>query len=407
MNDQIVDRIPVIDIDAHIAEPEDLWISRVSRKWGERIPHVVKARETKATHRRLFGSSQVQLDPEDDIWLVDERPGMPTTLFAWAGHDEPWPAHVHSLDAAHPASHDARARLAYMDETGLQAQCIFPNLAGSAVYFGMARREPELAIECCRAYNDFLTEWCSVDPKRLIPQVVLPIWDVDLCVAEVERCTASGHRSVVMTHQPDAYGLPWLADPHWNPLWAFCQEAELPICFHVEGARELPVWPDYPPTPGLVKQCVMGFLDNTDAISEVILSGICHRHPRLKIVSVESGAGYLPYLMETLDWQWINAGMRKSHPEMDLLPSEYFRRQIYGSFWFERRSGLREALELYPDNLFYETDFPHPTSISPGAFEFSETARSNLERKFASLDVPEEVLRKVLHDNAARVYRLE
>jgi len=406
MSSAIADRIRVIDIDAHIAEPEDLWTSRVSKKWGERVPHVVKARDCVTESRRLFGDAQVALHPEDDIWLVDGRPGLPITLFAWAGHDEHWPGHAHSLRETHPATHDAKARLAMLDETGVWAQCLFPNLGGAAVYFGMARREPALALECCRAYNDYLSEWCSTDPRRLVAQTVLPLWDVERCVEEIERCATAGHKAVVMTHQPDAYGQPWLADPHWNPVWELCQEAGLPVCFHVESARKQAVWPDYAPTAGLVKLCVMGFLGNADAITELIIAGICHRFPRLQFVSVESGAGYLPFLLETLDWQWVNLGMRRSHPELDLLPSEYFRRQINASFWFEERSGLQQALDLYPDNFFYETDYPHPTSISPGVFPFSQTARTNLGRKFDDSPLSDELLRKVLHDNAARVYHL-
>jgi predicted TIM-barrel fold metal-dependent hydrolase len=104
-----------------------------------------------------------------------------------------------------------------------------------------------------------------------------------------------------------------------------------------------------------------------------------------------------------MDWQWINIGPYGENPEIDRLPSEYFKRQVYGSFWFEEGAAL-DALPRLPDNILYETDFPHPTSISPGRFPFSKTARDDIERKLAA--VPEDVLRKVLHDNAARVYNI-
>ena len=107
------------------------------------------------------------------------------------------------------------------------------------------------------------------------------------------------------------------------------------------------------------------FLDNSKAIGALIAHGICHRYPRLNWVSVESAAGWVPSFLEAMDWQWKGTGVALDHPEFDLLPSEYFRRQIYAAFWFEQASA-RFAMEQIRDNLLYETNFPHPTSMSPG-----------------------------------------
>ena len=403
----ITDRIQVIDVDTHISEPEDVWTSRVSAKWGDQIPHVVKAGAAGATGGAdVVAKVSIDRAADDDIWVVNGKPGMPTALLAWSGHDQHWPGHPHTLADAHLAASNAEARLKLMDEVGVYANLLFPNVGGSRQYLNIARNEPDLALECCRAYNDFLTEWCSADPNRLLAQVSLPLWDLDACVTEIERNAAAGHKSVMMTYQPDGYDLPWLADPHWDPIWNATQDAGLPITFHIDAGREMNVWPDYDSATHLVKLTIMSFLGNTDAISEVIFSGLCHRYPDLDFVSVESGIGYIPYLLESMDWQWINLGLDKVHPERDLLPSEYFHRQVYGSFWFEQDSALR-IIDLIQDNVMYETDFPHPTSITPGAFEFSETASENLDRKFDSSGISEEILRKVLHDNAARVYNLE
>ena len=407
MATSITDRIKVIDIDTHSSEPEDLWTSRVSSKWGDRIPHVVKAADSGASGDvEMLSSINIDRAEKDDIWVVDGKPGMPTALLAWSGHDEHWPGHANTLAEAHPAASNAEARLQLMDEVGVHANLLFPNTGGSRQYLNIAQSEPELALECCRAYNDFLTDWCSADPDRLHGQISLPLWDLEACVEEIERNAAAGHKAVMMTYQPDGYGLPWLADSHWDPIWNATQDAGLPIAFHIDAGREMNVWPGYDAATNLVKLTVMSFLGNTDAISEVIFSGLCHRYPNLDFVSVESGIGYIPYLLESMDWQWINLGLDKAHPERDLLPSEYFRRQVYGSFWFEQDSALR-ALDLIPNNVLYETDFPHPTSITPGQFEFSESASENLERKFAKSGVSEQILEKVLHDNAARVYGLD
>src|SRR5262249_6779782 len=111
------------------------------------------------------------------------------------------------------------------------------------------------------------------------------------------------------------------------------------------------------------QQSALGFAGNLEGIAEIIMGRICHRFPRLKFVSVESGFGYVPYLLETLDWQFNNTQAPQRYPDM-MLPSEYFRRQVYATFWFER--GVGRLIDLYPDNVMFESDFPHPTSLSPG-----------------------------------------
>lgn len=406
MPQAIVDSIPVIDIDAHISEPDDLWTSRMSRRWGDRIPHVVKAGnvvDSDPDTSSVAGGVAIPREADDDIWMIDGEPSLPTAFLGWAGHDEYWPRHPHTLAEASPATYQAKARLELMDQVGVHAQAIFPNLGGSFVR--VARKDPGFALDCTRAYNDFLSDWCATNPERLLAQTVLPYWDVEACVAEIERCAAQGHKAVIFSHQTEGMGLPHLPDPHWDPIYSAAQAIGLPICFHVGAARGNASWPGYKPATALVKLTVMSFLDNAHGICDVVFGGLCERFPELDFVSVESGAGYLPFLLASMDWQWINLGLAKENPEMTLLPSEYFKRQVYGSFWFEDAPAL-DAIELLPDNLLYETDFPHPTSISPGVFPFSESARDNLERKFAGSRVSKDSLRKVLHDNAARVYHL-
>ncbi len=106
-------------------------------------------------------------------------------------------------------------------------------------------------------------------------------------------------------------------------------------------------------------------LGNAQNIAEVVLSGVCHRYPDLNFVSVENGAGWLPFLGESMDWQWLNVGAHKDYPDR-LLPSEYLYRQVYGMYWFEHDS-VRAVMDKLADNLMFETDFPHATSLSPGA----------------------------------------
>ena len=85
----------------------------------------------------------------------------------------------------------------------------------------------ELGLACVRAYNDWMIdEWCGAVPGRLIPLVILPLWDADLAVAEVERCAAKGARAVTFSENPAALGLPSVHDrrQYWDPVFAACAD---------------------------------------------------------------------------------------------------------------------------------------------------------------------------------------
>jgi predicted TIM-barrel fold metal-dependent hydrolase len=387
----LFDRYRVIDVDTHVSEPPDVWTARVSKKWGDLVPHVIR-------------------DPQGgpkDWWAVGDRLLMPVGVAAMAEFDGLLPDHPATLADAVPAAWDARARLAHLDREGLYAQVLYPNVGGFGSGGFLALEQPELMLECVRAYNDFLIEWCSADPARLLPIMATPFWDVPASVVEIERCAARGHRGVLFGSQPQAFGQPRLTDRHWDPVFAAAQDAGLPISFHIGsgnlsslllGGAGLGV------RTGMAHMCTMLFMENAQCLADLTFGGICHRFPRLDFVSVESGVGWILFALEAFDWQWQNNGVRSEHPDYELLPSEYFRRQIYTCFWFEGE-GVRKAIELYPDNVLYETDFPHPTSMSPGPRSVAEHPRDYAERVLAGL--PEASLRKVLHDNAARVYHLE
>ena len=392
MANPLIDEVRIIDTDTHVSEPEDLWTSRVSTKrWGELVPHV--------RHDAEAGI---------DVWWWAGEPSLPTGLMAAAGWPEYLPSFPPTLGESEPGSWNPQARLERMDEYGIYAQVLYPNLGGfgSGKFIGL--KDPELQIACVRAYNDFLTDWLEIDRRRFIPITALPFWDLEASLDEVRRCSALGHKGILMTGQPENFGQPYLADPYWEPLWACAQDLALPINFHIGNSEaEIMPEPGYAGTGQLThyaKLAVSAFLANSAHIIEVITSGICHRFPRLQFVSVESGVGWIPFLLEALDWQWANYGVWREHPEMDLKPSEYFRRQIYSCFWFEEQSAL-SVIEQFPDNVLYETDFPHPTSMSPGPASIARPPKQYIQETLG--DLPDSVLSKVLHDNAARLYRVD
>ena len=386
MSQRLFDRIRPIDTDTHITEPADTWTSRVSSKWGDAVPHVKR-------------------QGDKDIWYIrDQAVGMPG-LVSMAGFNGSIPDGPDGYDDIPESTWHAGARLAHMDAEGIHAQVLYPNLGGFGSGGFLALKEPELMLECVRAYNDFLVDWCSADPNRLLPVAAMPFWDVNECVKEVERAVAKGHRAVLAGSQPDYWGQPPLVSPHWDPLWAAVQDAGVPVSFHI-GSGDMSELLTDPVGIGqranFARLSSMIFMQNVTCIADLIFGGICHRFPNLDFVSVESGVGWIQSYLEAADWQFVNSETRREHPELDLLPSEYFQRQIYGCFWFES-AGLASALSAFPDNLMWETDFPHPTCQHPSLEGgLAQRPADYAEKAFAG--VSEGVAEKVLHSTAARLY---
>jgi uncharacterized protein len=374
--EELLQRLKVHDVDTHITEPLDLWTSRMASKWGDVIPH--------------YGP-----DPATglDCWIINGEPGPQGGNLGLKG-----------LDAVAMAGQsEPNARLEWMDRYGVYSQVLYPNLLGFRPRAFM-RGDRDFGIECVRAYNDFQTDFCSVAPDRLIPIANLPFWDLDAAIAELERCYAMGHKGLNFGWDMAAIGQPPLRDEHWAPLLERAQEMGWSVSFHV-GFNSEEVDVDGYRALSKLDQATFAakfFTGNIHCVAELIMGRICERYPRLKFVSVESGVGFFPYLLEALDWQFLNNNIYRDYPEM-LLPSQYFRRQIFGCFWFEK--DIVQLAELYPDNFMFETDFPHGTSLTPGDdFPYVTSPRETIIANMA--EIPETTLVKLLHDNAASVYGL-
>jgi predicted TIM-barrel fold metal-dependent hydrolase len=391
MGASVISRIPVVDADTHVVEPPDLWTSRMSARHGDLVPHV--RWDDKA---------------EEEAWFIGDDRVTAVAGAAQAGWPEYPPDHPRRWSDADPATWEAKARLARMDEYGIHAQVLYPNVAMFNTGMLQSVDDKELMLSFVRAYNDWQTDWSSEAPDRLLPMTSLPFWDLDATLAEMARCADQGHRGIIFSQEPGSFGLPRLTDRHWDPMWAAAQEMGLPVNFHI-ASGDISMLDDALPGAGphasYASMGVSFFMGNARTLALLICGGICHRFPDLNFVSVESGIGWIPFALDSLDWQWKNCGVHLEHPEYELLPSEFFARQIYGCFWFETDTALAAIDRLGADNVLYETDFPHPTSMSPGPASSAVAPPDYLEEHFGHL--PEETLRKILHDNAARLYKLD
>lgn len=381
----------VVDADTHVAEPPDLWTARMPAKYHDALPHVERIASSGMTH-----------------WVVGDTVLWPVGYFNVSGWTEYVPSVPGEFDMLDPAGSDAKLRLARMDEFGIDVQLLYPNLVG---FQGELIRNlgPELSIEAVRVYNDFLTEWASADPSRLIPIAMLPYWDREASVKEMQRAIGMGHRGVLFANKFERIGLPSFTDSYWDPIYASAQELDVPINFHI--GFSLPEFEDALTEASLAEKRARSEAYRTEkaltgalilqsqaaTLGALVTSGICDRFPDLNLVSVETGFGHIPMYFEALDWNWGTYGVKT-----DLLPSEYFRRQCYGTFWFERVS-LR-LLDLYPDNFMFSTDFPHPTSLTPGPCSPADVPSSHLDEAFGSIDPV--LAEKAVSGNARRLYKI-
>ena len=388
MSTQLFDRFKIIDVDSHITEPPDIWTARTPKNRHKEFPHI----------ERIDGR---------DVWVADGLQISSPGFTSMAGFDGVLPECPQIYEEIAPSMYDSKERLKHMDDEGVYAQVLYPNIGGFGNGFFLKMERRDLVNECVKIFNDWLVDWTSADPKRLIAVTAVPFWDVDFAVEEITRCAEMGHSSINFCNQPDDFGFPRLSSTHWDPIWSVAQEAGLSVGFHIGGGNiGLGNDEDFAAMgwkTNFAKVSTLLFIDNYRCVSELIYGGVCHRFPNLNLVSVESGIGGIPALLETMDWQWANGDVTSEHPEFDLLPSEYFRRQIYATFWFET-AAARFAIEQYPDNILYETDFPHPTCQHPGPKTIAVHPREYAESSLTELS--DELLNKVFFENASRLYNV-
>jgi len=287
-------------------------------------------------------------------------------------------------------------RLGALDKDGVDGEILFPNDPVQSGTFFQGNAEFEL--DCVRAYNDALAEWREVS-KRYVPLAIIPYMSgIDVTVAEVQRAVQKGHRGIVMLVEPsqNLEGLKHFNDPYWDPLWAVCQDLDVPIHWHASGGLRLsmPRWSGYSRNQEQAVGPSGGFSVQAQFIPNLIFSGVLDRYPRLKWVCAETGLGWVNYILDGCDHEWQR---RHLWTEGILTrPSELFRRQIYVDFWYEE-AGIRQRHHIGIENIMWESDYPHSTSTYPESWAF-------VNRTLAG--VPEEEKKLLLYGNAMRVYHL-
>ena len=357
----------VISADSHIQEPPELY-ERIPRQYRDRAPQIVEHQDGtkyrvidgKRPRRMDVAASRVEEDDENREFRNDPTGGR-----------------------------DIDRRLADQKRDGVVAEVLYPNQ--SLALYNSPNAQYQLAV--AHAYNDWLMELFGDHPQRFAPVAVLPVADLEGAVQEAERVAKLGYRAVkIPITMPDR---PY-NEPAYDALWSVCEEARLAVSFHAfsnADDRYPADWGEEEGIGGGLNLMAMSMVDGMSPVSLLIGGGALMRHPRLKFVIVECGAGWLAWLLYVLDEQYQKKHMW-CRPKLDLKPSEYFIRQ--GHITFSDDPIALKTLEFTgAHSLMWGSDYPH----DEGTFPHS---RAVIERTFEG--VPDEDKQRIVSRNASELY---
>jgi predicted TIM-barrel fold metal-dependent hydrolase len=284
---------------------------------------------------------------------------------------------------------DPHLRVKDMERDGVQAEVIFGILGAAS-----RLQDHEAAIEMFRIYNDWLRDFCTHYPERMIGLACLPYGNIPAAIKEVHRAAKLGLRGVELSCS-------WDMEPMyhtvWDPFWKAINDVNLPLHFHTFPA--IPVAQrekikGMPFSDAAHFTSVAGFQMNLiNIVAAVIGAGVLERYPNLRISFGESGIGWLAYALDRMDFEWED---RFRHLTLKMRPSEYWRRQCKATFQYDR-IGAKLVDDIGVETLMWGSDYPHPDGVWPDSSKY-------IDEQFGHL--PAAVVRKITCDNAAGFYGL-
>lgn len=364
----------VVDCDSHVMEPADLWLRYLGPRHRDRA---IRIEERDGAESLIIG---------EQVVLSGVLAGLGG---AHVPRDKLFGGGLRYADGCLPSSYEPAARLAMLDEWGVDRCVLFPTIG----ILPFPTEDMDLANAYCRAYNTWQTEFHQAAGSRAIPMALVNWRDVDTAAAELERCLKLGFGGVFVPPETVDGARP--GQTRFDPIWRLCAEAGAPGCLHVivrfsGSARPFAAWQETAPGP------VFGFAMGATAqlipaVASMVLDGLFDRFPTLKAVCVEAGCGFAAYLMDRLD--------EKHHffagaAPLEMKPSDYFRRNLWFVAEPEERT-IGAMLDLVgEDRILWGSDFPHVDSRMDAA----ELIRGSVA------DLPPARRARVLGENARALW---
>ena len=296
-----------------------------------------------------------------------------------------------------PGHFEPNAKIRSMDMDGVYSEVIFPEVGASRVC------TPALLgsdwSKVLSGYNDAMADFASVNPDRLMCAYQLLPYDVEWSIKEVERLAKLGARCVQLPPYPTESGLKDYFDKSYYKLWGAIQDTGLTVLNHLDANEKQYDLIKRDPTEQRAVALGMTVFQMAEVISFWILPGVMEDFPKLKVVFVEPGLGWLPFLFDTILDGRIIQGHYK-FPHLKKLPSEYFKEQMGATFMYEPL-GLKSAYDYFgPDCLMWSTDFPHPATSWP-------RSREHADKQFAAAGISGIDKRKMVCDNGLKMFGLK
>jgi predicted TIM-barrel fold metal-dependent hydrolase len=374
---------PVVDADRHIIEPADLWDRYIEPAYRGRVRLEGPQQSWRYVDNELVSDAFKLPEIREPVANIEG-----TRIF---GGD---PKYVAAFGDAIAAGFDAPSNLRDMDREGVDVGVLFPTIGLYIIW--KSDIDPQLSAAICRAYNNWLAEYCRADPSRLKGVALLPLQDTQLAVAELRR--AKQELGLVgIFWRPNPVQGRKLDHPDYLPIYETAAELGVAICVH-EGARTILPQAGNDRYSEFGRHVACHPLEQMLACLTYCADGLLERIPELKVGFLESGCGWLPYWLERMDEHWEHYSLGRARTTKE-PPSYYFKRQCFISCEAGEELVGTVAEHVGDDYILLATDYPHPDAVE----KFPERTIGDLVR---NADLSDETKRKILWDNPARFYGL-
>lgn len=369
----------LLSTDDHLIEHPRVWADRLPARLLDEGPRIVEVPQSDGRKPQ-------------QVWQYQGERYPNIGLNAVAGKKpEEYGAEPVRYDDMIPGCYDPKARIVDMDIDGVWGALCFPSFPRFAGTVFLSGSDRELASLSVRAWNDFvLDEWCATAPDRLIPLMILPLWDVAECVAEIHRAAGKGAKAIAFPENPVPLGLPSFHTDHWEAVFSAAEETDMPLAMHFGTSGRAPI--TAPEAPMAVMIALFG-CNSMYATADLLFSPVLHRHPKLKIGLSEGGIGWVPYLLERIDNTWERHRFYQN-VNQQVRPSELFTKHFHGCF-IEDLHGIESRHKIGIDNITWECDYPHSDSNWPNSRAYTAKVLAN---------VPDDEVHKIVETNTRRLY---
>jgi predicted TIM-barrel fold metal-dependent hydrolase len=369
----------IIDADGHIVEPRKLWEEYVEPEFRDRVIRIERSREGL-----------------DEFWINGERRRGPGGSIVASvipgGYLSAERTRAAAWEDILPGSWDSHARIKVLDEEGIDIAFLYPSFY---LIYG-DHEDPRLAVAACRAYNNWMADFCRPYPKRLHGVAPMPIQDVDAAVIEMRRVVKELNFKAVFV-RPNPYNHRRLNDPAYDIFWREAQELDIPVAVHSSFGTKMPaLGADRYLQDTFSFHMVCHPFEQQAACMDVICGGVLERFPKLRIAFLEAGVGWAGYWLDRMDGHYEKMGSMA--PWLKKRPTEYFMEQCYLSLDPDERT-LAAMCDLGLDrNILWGSDFPHFDCTYPGVVKQVEDAVKIL---------PATARHNIMTANPARFYRVD